>query len=504
MELESKALVTVDPSAHAMAEASKARIQAMYIMALKKPRSEDQARVRILEACRRPEFAARVEYGKPMGGKTIKGPSIRFAETALRLWENIESDIQVIYDDAKIRRIKIRMTDLETNASYTKELSINKTVERKSTNGRMPDEVFGERINTYNEKVFIVAATDDEMITKESSLISKAIRTEGLRLIPADIIDEALSTARETLRKNDAQDPAAAKKRILDAFASIGVKPKELEKYLKHGLDSISPAEIEDLRAVHAAIKEGDANWSDYINADKPAQSDQPARDFNEVFAAELADPEFAEWFNDLIVKSAANYKVSVEQAKADSIKQAEQIKALFQEHKRRLKPETSAPAPSADIKATVETKTEMTPPAADDFRSKWINLKEAGFSTFVFKNIDKFRSMQGGELLDAVTKWQKIYPTFSCPFVAKKPAEDEQQASGEAQGEGKTVLVGGNPPNFEEVELARLKAEIAMHERAHRDAVRQALADTGITLPTTIDACRVVLDSIEARISNR
>ncbi len=268
-------LTVSDPSAVAMAEAAKARIQAAYMVAIRRPRNEDDARVMILEACKRPEFAARVEYNKPISGtKGIKGPSIRFAETALRLWGNIESDIQVIYDDDKIRRVKVRLTDLQTNASYTKELSIKKTVERKSTKGRDSSEIFGERLNTYGEKVFIVAATDDEMLVKESALISKAIRTEGLRLIPSDIIDDALATARRTITQHDAQDPAAAKKRLLDSFAAIGIRPREIEKYLKHPVDTISPAELQDLRGVYQAIKEGDATWSDYVTPDEDSDAE--------------------------------------------------------------------------------------------------------------------------------------------------------------------------------------------------------------------------------------
>lgn len=269
-------LTTVDPSAIAMAEAAKARIQAAYIMALKKPRSEDQARVRILEACRRPEFADRVEFSKPVGGKAIKGPSIRFAETALRLWENIDSDVQVIYDDDNVRRIRVRVTDLETNASFTKELSIRKTVERKSTKGR-DGAVIGERVNSYGDKVYIVQATDDELMNKENALVSKAIRNEGLRLIPSDVIDEAIRTAKETLRNRDAIDPAAAKKNVVDKFAGLGVRPKELEKFLKHPLDSISPAELENLRGVYRAINDGEASWADYVvTEEEPKEAPKP------------------------------------------------------------------------------------------------------------------------------------------------------------------------------------------------------------------------------------
>ena len=69
----------VDPSAIAAAEAAKAEIQAAYLMALYKPRNEMDARDRIINACKRTELAARVEYSKPVGNKKIKGPSIRLA-----------------------------------------------------------------------------------------------------------------------------------------------------------------------------------------------------------------------------------------------------------------------------------------------------------------------------------------------------------------------------------------------------------------------------------------
>lgn len=286
-------LVISDPSVHAAAAAAKSRIEAAYIVALKRPRNADDARIRILDACKRPEFAARVEFSKPVGGRSIKGPSIRFAETALRLWGNIDSDIQVVYDDANFRRINVRITDLETNSTFSKQLNIRKTVERKNASGR-DGVVLGERMNSNGEKVYIVQSTDDELMNKENALISKALRNEGLRLIPSDIIDEALATAQNTLRDRDAKDPAAAKKRLFDAFASIGVKPKDLEKHLKHSVDSISPAEIENLRAIYTAIKEGDATWGDYSATEEDQKPPAPAAPpkFNDEGAAGTTSTE--------------------------------------------------------------------------------------------------------------------------------------------------------------------------------------------------------------------
>jgi len=272
-EFNQTALTTTDPSAIAAGEAARARIQSAYIIAMNKPRNEDQARDRILEACKRPAFAERVEFSKPVANRTIKGPSIRFAELALREWTNIMADTQTLYEDDKVRRVRVSVLDLETNAQFCKEIQIRKTVERKKSEGH---EVIGERTNTKGETVYIVIATDDEFHNKEAALISKALRNEGLRVIPSDITDEALEMARQTLAARDAKDPKAAKKKVLDTLSSIGIKPKDVEKYLKHSIDTISPAELENLRGMYTAIKEGSASWAEYI---KPADKDDNEND---------------------------------------------------------------------------------------------------------------------------------------------------------------------------------------------------------------------------------
>lgn len=272
----------IDPAAVAAAEGVKARIQAMFLMALHKPRNFDQSRAKILEACKRPVFAERVEYSKPVGGRSIKGPSVRFAELAIREWGNITSETQMVYEDDNIRRIKVTLTDLETNSTHSKEIQIRKTVERRSAGDR---EVVGERMNSQNQKVYIVMATDDELHNKEAALISKAVRNEGLRLIPADIIDEAMETAKATLVSRDKADPNAAKKKVLDSFSEIGIKPVDLEKYLKHKTDTISPAELQDLRGVYMALKSGESTWADYI---QPSDTEEKTESKKEALKEKL------------------------------------------------------------------------------------------------------------------------------------------------------------------------------------------------------------------------
>lgn len=256
----------VDPAAVAAAESVKARIQAQYLVALSHPRSYDQSRFRIMEACRRPSFADKVEYKKPVGKTTITGPSIRFAELALREWGNIDYSNTVVYDDEMNRRISVVITDLETNTTFSSSIQITKTVERKDNKGR---DVISERINSYGEKIYIVKATEDEILTKQAAMISKALRNEGLRLIPQEIIEEAINIARLTQQKDASSNMDEARKKISDAFGSLGIQPKHLEEYLGHPMSMCVPAEITDLRAIYNAIKNGEAKWNDFVSEDE-------------------------------------------------------------------------------------------------------------------------------------------------------------------------------------------------------------------------------------------
>jgi hypothetical protein len=255
---------------------AKAMVEAKFVIALQRPRNIMDARAKILEACRRPAFAAIARYAKPVGGSKICGPSIRFAETAIQAMRNIDVTTTIVWEDDEKRTINIAVTDLETNSTYSKDVTIGKVVERKFV--KEGQTVISERLNSQNQKVFLVAATEDDLANKVAAAESKIIRNSGLRLIPQDIIDEAMEIAQETIRKGGS-DPKADMKRMCDAFGSINISPLELEKYLGHSIATASPEEVADLREIYTAIKDGESNWGDYLKArgDEPAMTSAPA-----------------------------------------------------------------------------------------------------------------------------------------------------------------------------------------------------------------------------------
>jgi len=247
----------------AVAAQARASVEARYLVAMKNPRSWDTVRVQLLQSCRRPGFAAGARYSKPVGGKSVVGPSIRFAEEALRAMGNCFVETMVVFDDDENRIVRVTTTDLESNLSYPQDLIVAKTVERSKV--REGQEVVGRRLNTKGQPVYIVRATEDDLLVKQAAMVSKAIRTGALRLLPSDILEEAMEVVPMTLLNEDAKDPASARKRVCDAFFTLGVEPTDLEEYLGHRLDASTPAETSLLRTIYQALKDGETTWPEVM-----------------------------------------------------------------------------------------------------------------------------------------------------------------------------------------------------------------------------------------------
>lgn len=266
---DTTAIAVRETSTAMVAAQAKAAVEARYTMALHRPRDEDVARQKILKDCARASFAEAAEYAKPIGRDKVRGASIRLVESALRAWGNVMTQTHTLYDDADKLIVSVEVTDLESNNTYSEEITVSKTVERRSV--KPGTEVVGERVNSYGDKVHIVRATDDEMLTKIAALKSKAIRTMGLRVLPGDLIDEARDVCRATLANADKADPSAARKKLVDSFASVGVGAAELKAYVGQSLDSLSPAQMKDLREVFAGIRSGETTWREVADHGRDA-----------------------------------------------------------------------------------------------------------------------------------------------------------------------------------------------------------------------------------------
>lgn len=268
-------LGTAELAASAVAAQAKAAVEARYIMAMNRPRNWDDVRDRLLKECRRPAFAANTSalYHKPIG-KGIEGLGIRFVEVGLRCMTNVLVETPTVFEDKLHEVIRVQVTDLESNMTYSQDIRMTKTVERSKPSD--DGTYVSVRKNSQGRDVYTVPGTEDDLLNKRNAALSKTVRTLGLRIIPGDLQDEAEAIIRQIRTDRAAKDPDAERNKVADAFSGIGVKPSELATYLGHGLDSCSPAELVNLRGIYGAIRDGEMTWASIIDSAEPEKPKNP------------------------------------------------------------------------------------------------------------------------------------------------------------------------------------------------------------------------------------
>lgn len=278
---------TGDVGGLALAAAAEADVKARFTLARLNPRHEDDCAVRILTACRRPSFAAKpgpgkqvAMYSRPVGGRAnAEGLSVHAAREFRRLWGNIDTNIQLVFEDEEKEVWRVATTDLEVNFRRSIDVQVPKAIERSSP--RDGDEILKSRMNSYNKPVYLIRAEGDELKATRGKAIAIAERETILAMLPGDLKEEAIATVKATQANEHARDPAGARKEVCDMFADLGVMPREIEQaYLRHPLEQMTPAEYSELLGVATGIRSGDIeNWAAAIAAKYPTGEETPAAD---------------------------------------------------------------------------------------------------------------------------------------------------------------------------------------------------------------------------------
>jgi hypothetical protein len=343
----SQTMAVVETASTAIAAQSKAMVESRYIMAMRNPRNMDAVRQELLKECKRPSFANNKSayYVKPIG-QGVEGLGIRFVEVALRCMKNVLVETTMIFEDEVKEVHRVSVTDLEANITYPLDVRVSKTVERSKPNS--DGSYISVRNNSYGKATYTIIGTDDDLLNKRGALISKAIRTIGLRIIPGDLCDEAESIIKQIRLDDAARDPDAERKRIIDAFAGIGVTATDLISYLGHSIDKCSPAQIVELRGIYGAIKDGEASWQTVIE-NKQEQGGQKSSD-----KVAMTDEEFE--------KKAVEWKSIVESGKKtpDQLITTLQSKHVFSDNQKdEIKLWTKKDAPKVDDNFVNQMKTQ-------------------------------------------------------------------------------------------------------------------------------------------------
>lgn len=247
-----------------------AEVHAMMAFSKANPRNLEAMRQNMLAECSRPTFAEKAVYDLPFGGESVRGPTIRFAEGAMRHLENCSIDATLISSTSATSRVpgsetwRCTLKDFQSVRSWSLEVTVERSVERHSAKGR---HVYYVRTKANGDTVNVVEPSEAEYLGKKNSAISKTQRNLILKWLGPDLLEECAARIRDTLARDAADNLEARRRSMIDAFATIGVSVSELERVAKQPLDTLSPQQVVDLRAIYNGIRDGVATWADVLEA---------------------------------------------------------------------------------------------------------------------------------------------------------------------------------------------------------------------------------------------
>ena len=221
-------------------------VQGAIILAKRFPRNQLEALDRITTACQRPSLAEQALYSYARGGSEITGPSIRLAEAIAQNWSNLQFGIREIEQRNGESTVQAYAWDMETNVKQEKTFQVKH--ERYTKKGRYALE---DPRDIY------------EMTANQGA---RRLRACILGIIPGDVIDAAVSQCEQTLKAKADTSPEALKK-LVEAFATYKVTKEQIEKRIQRRLDTITPAQLIQLRKIYNSLKDGMSGPMDWFDA---------------------------------------------------------------------------------------------------------------------------------------------------------------------------------------------------------------------------------------------
>ncbi len=180
------------------------------------------------------DIAGECLYSLKRSGKTIEGPSVRFAEFITSAWGNCRCGARVVGEDERFVTAQGVFSDLEANVIVTME------IRRRITDSKG---------NRYNDDMIGVTA---------NAACAIAVRNVTLKGIPkgfwAPIFDKARQTA-----IGDAKLLSTKRQQLVSYFSKMGVDASMIETYLQvPSVEMITLDNIATLRGLATRIKDGD------------------------------------------------------------------------------------------------------------------------------------------------------------------------------------------------------------------------------------------------------
>lgn len=227
--------VSEAPDIGTLAVLNKSEIDQQITTARRYPRSIKHFKNEALQLVTLDEQTAQsCIYALPRDGKTIEGPSARFAEIINYSWGNTRAGARVVGEDEEFVSSQGLFYDLEKNTAIAYE------VKRRITNKS------GKRFNA------------DMVGTTSNAASSIALRNAILKGVPKALWGPIYQAARKVVA-GDFSTLANRRDEAIKAFAIFGVKPDQIYATLNvRGVEDITIDHLVALKGILTAIQENE------------------------------------------------------------------------------------------------------------------------------------------------------------------------------------------------------------------------------------------------------
>lgn len=221
--------------------------QAQFIVAKRFPRDEIRAEQKIVEACKRQSLAQVAEYSYTRGGASVRGASIRLAETMARHWGNIRFGFRELSQGAGVSEVQAYAIDMETNT--------------------LQERVFHVKHVRYSKSGGMQRLTDPRDIYEMiANLAARRIRACILSLIPGDVQEGALTQCEETLKGGGGKPLKDRIKTMLAKFKELEVSQEMIEARYRKKAEAIDEIQLIDLTRIYNSLRDGMSGIEDYFS----------------------------------------------------------------------------------------------------------------------------------------------------------------------------------------------------------------------------------------------
>ena len=237
-------------------EASRAVAEAQGKLYIAKafPRDETKAYASVMEVCSRYDFASKAFYSYSRGDQTITGPNIRFAEELCRCWGNIDYGIKELSRDTGKSELQAYAWDLETNTQSVQNFTNPHQREVK--------------------KKMVALTSDRDIYENNANMAARRLRSRILAILPAYLVEAAISKCKDTISKGNgsANLPLIDRVRIvISMFSQMGIKQDQIEKRLKHKVDTMTGDELIEYIGIYNSIKDKNSTAASWFGNEEQA-----------------------------------------------------------------------------------------------------------------------------------------------------------------------------------------------------------------------------------------